>query len=310
MGERRPALGHPLLPEAGRGDPVHPGDGAAAARHRGARRRRGRGHGRAPAGRPAGRGRRAASRPSTSCSAPSPRRSCSPARTTCRACRCSFTGTTGRRGRSRASTTTSRPSGRGTESRSARNARSPPGTASTFRTATGAELERPPTGRRCAASTRQRRPPRRHRLPRDAFFDVARADAGAPGGGHARLPRRPSPSPAPSTSRRGPTSTAATGAAWPTSRCSTSSFATTASSNARSRARCTRFEAGAQGEHKLKRGLVPAFTHSAHWIRHAGLADAIAGFVRSEANAVAEQARLYAEHSPFRADGDGDAPSR
>src|SRR6266700_3756763 len=32
--------------------------------------------------------------------------------------------------------------------------------------------------------------------------------------------------------------------------------------------RCTRFEAGAQGEHKLKRGLLPSFTHSAHWIRH------------------------------------------
>ena len=32
--------------------------------------------------------------------------------------------------------------------------------------------------------------------------------------------------------------------------------------------RYTLFEAGAQGEHKLKRGLVPAFTHSAHWIRH------------------------------------------
>ena len=40
--------------------------------------------------------------------------------------------------------------------------------------------------------------------------------------------------------------------------------------------RCTLFEAGAQGEHKLKRGLAPAFTHSAHWIRHPGLADAVA----------------------------------
>src|SRR5205814_9636449 len=29
-----------------------------------------------------------------------------------------------------------------------------------------------------------------------------------------------------------------------------------------------RFEAGAQGEHKLKRGLAPALTHSAHWLRH------------------------------------------
>jgi len=63
--------------------------------------------------------------------------------------------------------------------------------------------------------------------------------------------------------------------------------------------RYTLFEAGAQGEHKLKRGLTPAFTHSAHWIRHAGLADAIASFIRREAAAVAEEARFYDQHSPF-----------
>ncbi len=65
--------------------------------------------------------------------------------------------------------------------------------------------------------------------------------------------------------------------------------------------RCTRFEAGAQGEHKLKRGLAPAFTHSAHWIRHPGLAEAIDDFVKSEAVAVAERAREYAAHTPFHA---------
>ena len=65
--------------------------------------------------------------------------------------------------------------------------------------------------------------------------------------------------------------------------------------------RCTRFEAGAQGEHKLKRGLVPAFTHSAHWIRHAGLSEAIASFIEREAVAVEEEARFYDQHSPFNA---------
>jgi uncharacterized protein len=64
--------------------------------------------------------------------------------------------------------------------------------------------------------------------------------------------------------------------------------------------RYTLFEAGAQGEHKLKRGLGPAFTHSAHWIRHAGLRDAIGSFVEREAEAVAESLREYAEHTPFR----------
>ncbi|HXU60228.1 MAG TPA: GNAT family N-acetyltransferase [Polyangia bacterium] len=66
----------------------------------------------------------------------------------------------------------------------------------------------------------------------------------------------------------------------------------------------TLFEAGAQGEHKLKRGLVPSFTHSAHWIRHPGLGDAIAGFLEREAEGVAAEVVAYAEHSPFRKDGE------
>lgn len=66
--------------------------------------------------------------------------------------------------------------------------------------------------------------------------------------------------------------------------------------------RYTLFEAGAQGEHKLKRGLAPAYTHSAHWIRHPGLAEAIAEYVRSEEEAVEEQVRLYAAHTPFHAE--------
>jgi uncharacterized protein len=73
--------------------------------------------------------------------------------------------------------------------------------------------------------------------------------------------------------------------------------------------RYTLFEAGAQGEHKLKRGLAPAFTHSAHWIRDPGLGGAIAAFIEREAIEVAEEARIYEEHAPFRAtggDNDGD----
>jgi predicted N-acyltransferase len=68
--------------------------------------------------------------------------------------------------------------------------------------------------------------------------------------------------------------------------------------------RCTLFEAGAQGEHKLKRGLVPAFTHSAHWIRDPGLAAAIASFIEREAVEVAQETQFYGEHSPFRAGDD------
>jgi hypothetical protein len=64
--------------------------------------------------------------------------------------------------------------------------------------------------------------------------------------------------------------------------------------------RQTLFEAGAQGEHKLKRGLAPSFTHSAHWIRHPGLSEAIGSFVVREAEAVAAEVVEYAAHSPFR----------
>jgi predicted N-acyltransferase len=72
--------------------------------------------------------------------------------------------------------------------------------------------------------------------------------------------------------------------------------------------RCTRFEAGAQGEHKLKRGLAPAFTHSAHFIGHPALRAAIASFVEREALGVEDALREYAQHTPFSR-GDRPAPS-
>jgi len=68
----------------------------------------------------------------------------------------------------------------------------------------------------------------------------------------------------------------------------------------------SRFEAGAQGEHKLKRGLGPAFTHSAHWMRHPDLAGAVARFVENEAAAVRETAAQYQEMSPYRTAGEED----
>jgi predicted N-acyltransferase len=63
----------------------------------------------------------------------------------------------------------------------------------------------------------------------------------------------------------------------------------------------TRFEAGAQGEHKLKRGLVPSYTHSAHWIRHAGLAAAVNDYIVAEADAVRTEAAALSAESPFHA---------
>ncbi len=61
-----------------------------------------------------------------------------------------------------------------------------------------------------------------------------------------------------------------------------------------------RVEAGAQGEHKLARGYVPAPTYSAHWIAHDGLRDAVARYLNSETPAVMEEAEVLTEHSPFK----------
>jgi len=66
--------------------------------------------------------------------------------------------------------------------------------------------------------------------------------------------------------------------------------------------RLTHFEAGAQGEHKLKRGLEPQCTHSAHWIRHPALAAAIQRFIVAERAAVTEQVAQLSALSPFRSE--------
>lgn len=61
----------------------------------------------------------------------------------------------------------------------------------------------------------------------------------------------------------------------------------------------TRFEAGAQGEHKLKRGLLPNACFSAHRLVHSGLHDAVARFVAHEARSVQSCMAAYAAHTPF-----------
>lgn len=61
-----------------------------------------------------------------------------------------------------------------------------------------------------------------------------------------------------------------------------------------------RVEAGAQGEHKLARGYVPAPTFSAHWIAHPGLRAAVRRHLEAETPAIAEEAELLAEHGPFK----------
>ncbi|WP_428261810.1 GNAT family N-acetyltransferase [Haliangium sp.] len=65
------------------------------------------------------------------------------------------------------------------------------------------------------------------------------------------------------------------------------------------------FEAGAQGEHKLLRGFMPAPTYSAHWMRHPGFHDAISQHLENEAPAVTQRMRWLAEHGPYRRDEAG-----
>ena len=62
----------------------------------------------------------------------------------------------------------------------------------------------------------------------------------------------------------------------------------------------TRFEAGAQGEHKLKRGLLPSATWSAHWIADPALARPIAASLTREREATLAEMAHYLAHSPFR----------
>jgi len=67
------------------------------------------------------------------------------------------------------------------------------------------------------------------------------------------------------------------------------------------------FEGGAQGEHKLARGLVPVLTHSAHWIADPGFSAEVGRFLAREAAGVAAYAEELDAHSPFRVPGN-DAP--
>jgi predicted N-acyltransferase len=60
------------------------------------------------------------------------------------------------------------------------------------------------------------------------------------------------------------------------------------------------FEGGAQGEHKLSRGMLPVKTCSAHWISDRRYADAIADFLARESPAIDAYIDELAEHSPYK----------
>lgn len=66
------------------------------------------------------------------------------------------------------------------------------------------------------------------------------------------------------------------------------------------------FEGGAQGEHKLARGLLPVQTASAHWLARPEFADAVAQFLARETRGIGHYVDELSEHSPFKSAGPGD----
>ena len=60
------------------------------------------------------------------------------------------------------------------------------------------------------------------------------------------------------------------------------------------------FEPGAQGQHKIARGFLPAVVRSRHFIADADFAAALRGWCAEETASVREHAALLATHSPFR----------
>ncbi|MEY3294527.1 MAG: hypothetical protein RLZZ451_575 [Pseudomonadota bacterium] len=68
-----------------------------------------------------------------------------------------------------------------------------------------------------------------------------------------------------------------------------------------------RFEGGAQGEHKMARGLLPVATHSAHWLRDPRFAGAVADFLQREGGGVAAYVDELRERNPFKATPPGAA---
>ena len=61
-----------------------------------------------------------------------------------------------------------------------------------------------------------------------------------------------------------------------------------------------RFEPGAQGEHKIARGFLPAWVRSRHWIADPEFAGALANWCDEESQAVRRYARTLQSHSPFK----------
>jgi uncharacterized protein len=61
-----------------------------------------------------------------------------------------------------------------------------------------------------------------------------------------------------------------------------------------------RFEGGAQGEHKMARGLLPSATGSAHWLAHPGFASAVEDFLVRERGGMDHYLSELNDRSPLK----------
>lgn len=61
-----------------------------------------------------------------------------------------------------------------------------------------------------------------------------------------------------------------------------------------------RYDAGAQGEHKIVRGFEPIETFSLHWIKHPGFRDAIARFLVEEKGGIAQHIEQATAMLPYK----------
>jgi predicted N-acyltransferase len=59
-------------------------------------------------------------------------------------------------------------------------------------------------------------------------------------------------------------------------------------------------QAGAQGEHKVARGYEPVITKSAHFIPNRSFRDAVADFLETEREAIANEAEWLRRELPYR----------
>ena len=61
------------------------------------------------------------------------------------------------------------------------------------------------------------------------------------------------------------------------------------------------FEGGAQGEHKMARGLMPVQTSSVHWLAHPQFAEAVEAFLKRETQGIEHYIDELRDHTPFAA---------